>query len=415
MIKLKAKLSKYNQDHLLNHFKTLSFNEQKNLLNDINSIDFESIQALFNSLNTKTAQKAPLFSPMPCCYQEEQSKERRKLWKEVGQKSLKNNELAVLLMAGGQGSRLGLDGPKGAFIPTGLDSELSLFGHQAKSLLEQSQSSEKLPLWLIMTSPLNQEQTKDHFLQNNYFGYPKDQIYFFNQGTIPAINTEGKILLSSKSNVALVPDGNGGCFKALQQTGLDKVLDENGVKHLFIYGVDNLLIKLPDPTFLGYHISQKNLSSNKIVKKVTPTESVGVFAKVNNKPSIVEYSNLSDTERFAKDESENLLYGQANIVMHLFDWNKLKAKLDTPLPYHKAFKKVSFIDGSGTEFKPTEPNAWKFEQFLFDIFPRLGSAHTFEVVREQEFGPIKNATGSDSPESAVKLYKAEQKRLKGFI
>jgi UDP-N-acetylglucosamine/UDP-N-acetylgalactosamine diphosphorylase len=415
MRELKSKLAKYKQEHLLNYFDSLSSNEQKILLAEINSIDFESIQELFNSLSTKTTQKAPSFSPMSCCYQEEQSNEQKISWTEVGKKSLDNNELAFLLMAGGQGSRLGLDGPKGAFIPTGLDSELSLFGYQAKSLLKQSKNSEKPPLWLIMTSPLNQKQTKEHFLQNQYFGYQKDQILFFNQGTIPAINAAGKVLLSSKSSVALVPDGNGGCFKALQQTGLDKVLDENGIKHLFIYGVDNLLIKLPDPTFLGYHISQKNLSSNKIVKKASPTESVGVFAQVNDKPSIVEYSNLSDTERFAQDETKNLLYGQANIVMHLFDWNKLKAKLDTPLPYHKAFKKVSFIDGAGIEVKPTEPNAWKFEQFLFDIFPRLGSAHTFEVLREQEFGPIKNATGNDSPESAVKLYKAEQKRLQGSI
>lgn len=385
---LKNSLLQVGQDHLLEGIDSLSEAERLQLEKEIASQDFNLLNQLFKEHSSK-----PIISTddeiLPITFDLAENNIKQDMWEETGFLLLEQGQVAAFLVAGGQGSRLGFEGPKGAY-DIGLPSKKSLFQIQAERISNLSARAGHPIPWCIMTSPLNHEDTITHFEDHHFFGLPRDSIRFFSQGTMCALDPNGKAIKSSKEHLALVPDGNGGCFRALAQSGTLAWLIEKGVRYVFLYSVDNVLVKVADPAFVGALASDgRALSSSKVVRKKHPQEKVGVFAIKNKKPSVIEYSDLPEDLRSETYPDGSPLYDGANIAIHLFRIDALKKLQNTPLPWHSAKKTVFGVN-----------NAWKFEQFLFDAFPLLGSMTLYGVSREDEFAPVKNADGDDSPKSA---------------
>lgn len=385
---LKNSLLQVGQDHLLEGIDSLSEAERLQLEKEIASQDFNLLNQLFKEHSSK-----PIISTddeiLPITFDLAENNIKQDMWEETGFLLLEQGQVAAFLVAGGQGSRLGFEGPKGAY-DIGLPSKKSLFQIQAERISNLSARAGHPIPWCIMTSPLNHEDTITHFEDHHFFGLPRDSIRFFSQGTMCALDPNGKAIKSSKEHLALVPDGNGGCFRALAQSGTLAWLIEKGVRYVFLYSVDNVLVKVADPAFVGALASDgRALSSSKVVRKKHPQEKVGVFVIKNKKPSVIEYSDLPEDLRSETYPDGSPLYDGANIAIHLFRIDALKKLQNTPLPWHSAKKTVFGVN-----------NAWKFEQFLFDAFPLLGSMTLYGVSREDEFAPVKNADGDDSPKSA---------------
>ena len=376
------------QTDLLKHLESLSGDARTQLERDIASQDWEELKKLHAEKSTANLSDniSADLTPMP--FKIAVDDLRYEFWKETGEILLGKGQVAAFLVAGGQGSRLGFDGPKGMF-DIGLPSHKSLFQLQAERLQNlAAQVGHSIP-WCIMTSPLNHEATVNFFKDNDYFGMNREDIRFFEQGTICALTPEGKAVLDG-DRLALVPDGNGGCFRALAQSGTLAWLVERGVQYVFLYSVDNALCRICDPAFIGALAADgRALSASKVVHKAGPQEKVGIFAFQNKKPGVVEYSDLPESYRDMTNADGSLTFDGGNIAIHLFKISGLRKLQTSKLPWHTARKTVCGIE-----------KCWKFEQFLFDAFPQLGSMLPFGVIREEEFSPVKNAEGNDSPKSA---------------
>ena len=259
--------------------------------------------------------------------------------------------------------------------------------------------------WYIMTSKENNKQTVEFFEKNNYFGYGSNNIKFFIQSELPMLNEKGKILLETKSKIRKASDGHGGIFNAMVKNGIVKDMEEKHVKWVFIGGVDNILSKMVDSLLLGIAIDKNMLVAAKSLVKAYPEEKVGVFCRKNGKPSVVEYTEISKEMAEARDENGELKFGESHILCNLFNIEAIKRMSKENFKYHVAHKKSDYIDENGKIVKPETPNAYKFESFLFDAFEQLEDIAILRVKREEEFAPIKNAEGKDSPETARKLYK----------
>ena len=401
---IKGKLNRYNQEHLLNGYNNLPENKQKALLNDIQDIDFELIDSLYK----KTKKELDLSNDKiePIEYVDKYKlNENYKEFETIGKKAICEGKLAAVTMAGGQGTRLGHNGPKGTY-DIGLDSHKSLFELLSDYLKEEGKKYGITIPWFIMTSKENNDATVEFFAKHKYFGFEKDKnIFFFMQGQLPMIDTEGKILIGENGLVKLAANGHGGIFEALVKNKMTNKMRELGVEWVFIGGVDNCLVKMVDPVLMGIAIDKKVTAAGKSVVKANAHEKVGVFCKKNGKPSVVEYSEISEEmeERITADGE--LVFGESHILCNLFNISSIERMGSMPLPYHSAFKKATYIDKDGNKVVPTSPNAYKFEAFLFDAFGELDDMAILRVKREEEFAPVKNATGVDSPETARELYK----------
>ena len=256
-----------------------------------------------------------------------------------------------------------------------------------------------------MTSNQNNDDTVKFFEENNYFDYPKSKITFFKQGELPMVDEKGKILLNKEGFVNNAADGHGGIFISLRKNGIIYDMQARGIKWAFIGGVDNILAKMVDPVFVGLTKDKNVLAGGKSLVKACPEEKVGVFCKKNGKPSVIEYTEISKEMSEEKDQNGELKYGESHILCNLFNIDAINEISKDKLPYHCAYKKAEFMDKDGKIITPTEPNAYKFEAFLFDAFESLDDMVIMRVKREEEFAPIKNATGVDSVESARELYK----------
>ena len=257
--------------------------------------------------------------------------------------------------------------------------------------------------WFIMTSEENNEQTVEFFKANKYFGYEKN-VYFFKQGQLPMVDTEGKILIGDNGLIKEASDGHGGVYESLVKSGMVDKMKELGIEWIFIGGVDNCLDKMVDPVFMGLAIYRGVTAAGKSVVKANPHEKVGVFCKKNGRPNVIEYSEISDEMAEATDATGELLYGESHILCNLFNIKAIERMGTDPLPYHTAFKKASYIDENGNTVVPDSPNAFKFEAFLFDAFGELDDMVVMRVKREEEFAPIKNKDGVDSPKTAIEIY-----------
>ena len=258
--------------------------------------------------------------------------------------------------------------------------------------------------WYIMTSKENNNDTIRFFEEKNYFGYPKESVKFFMQGQLPMIDTNGKIILETKSKIKLGADGNGGIFVSMLKSGILEDMKQKNVKWLFIGAIDNALLKMVDSLLLGLTIKQNMLAASKTIAKSNPAEKVGVFCKRNNKPSVIEYTELPEQMAIMRDEDGELFYGEAHIMCNLFNISVLEEMGKTKLQYHQAFKKVNYINEVGELVEAKEPNGYKFERFIFDAFGILDNITLMRSKREEEFAPVKNKEGIDSPETARKLY-----------
>ena len=403
---IKAVLKKYGQEHLLNNFENLDEAHKKELLKEIKGINFELVTSLYDS--AKKEKKNTKDEITPIDYLDKfKLGDKYKYYENIGKKAIKEGELAVVTMAGGQGTRLGHNGPKGTY-DIGLDSHKSLFELLSDGIKEEAKKYGVTIPWFIMTSRENNKATIEFFEKHKYFGYQKDKnIFFFIQGEIPMMDTEGKILIGEDGLIKLAADGHGGIYESLVKTGMTKKMKELGVKWVFIGGVDNCLVKMVDPVLMGVAIDQQVTVACKSVVKANPQEKVGVFCKRNGKPNVIEYTEITEDMAEARDKDGELLYGESHILCNLFSVDAVERMGANPLPYHVTFKKAKYIDKDGNLVEPDSPNAYKFEAFLFDAFGEVDEMAVLRVKREEEFAPVKNAdtAGVDCPKTARELYK----------
>lgn len=346
-------------------------------------------------------------------------------YRQRGLEAIGAGEVGVLLLAGGQGTRLGSSAPKGCYN-IGLPSGKSLFQIQAERIARlqtlAAGGSKPLVPWYIMTSGPTRGPTEQFFAEHNFFGLDKNNVIFFEQGTLPCISNEGKIMLDAPGRVATAPDGNGGLYAALRapiapgaDTSVIKDLEKRGVKYLHAYGVDNCLVKVGDPAFLGVCIKQNVATGVKVVRKTDPAESVGVVALRDGRFGVVEYSEIPTDLAQARDASGELQLRAANIANHFYTTDFLARDVpafESAMAYHVARKKIPTIDANGERFKPDTPNGIKLELFIFDVFPHVDRLAIHEVLRAEEFSPLKNApgTGSDDPQTSRRDLLAQQRR-----
>ncbi|MCI9087665.1 MAG: UDPGP type 1 family protein [Clostridia bacterium] len=405
LLAAKQMLQKYGQEHLLNSFNSLSKEKQSKLLDEILTTNFKQMQELYETTKLKADFHNVKLEPIAHVTKSEISAEELEKYTSLGENAIKSGKLAVVTMAGGQGTRLGHNGPKGTY-DLGLDSHKSIFEILCDTMKEACEKYNVTIPWYFMTSDANNEDTIQFFKDHNYFGYSKEAISFFIQGKLPMIDTEGKILLDEDGTIKQAADGHGGIFEAMRKNGVLYDMKEKGIEWVYIGGVDNVLAKMVDPVLTGLAISQGTLMAGKSVVKANPHERVGVFCKKDNRPNVIEYTEISDELAESTDEKGELLYGESHILCNQFHLSALEQISQNKLPYHVAFKKASYLNDKGEVVNPTEPNAYKFEAFLFDAFSTVDAMSILRVKREEEFAPVKNAEGVDSPETARALYKA---------
>lgn len=343
-------------------------------------------------------------------------------WSIEGLRAIGRGEVAACLLAGGQGTRLGFDGPKGCY-DIGLPSRkplFQLFVERLRRLIHSAAAQQQAPVpkahlpFLVMTSPINHDETVDFFAKHDYFGFPSGDVWFFTQGTLPCLTTGGKIILESGGLVATAPDGNGGLYPALQKSGCLGRLKACGVKYMHVFSVDNPLCRPADPRFVGYCISRGADCGNKCVWKASPDEKVGVVARKNGRSSVVEYSELDDARKHQRDSNGRLVFGAGNICNHFFSVDFLIEVVvpDMATLFHLAHKKIAYAGEDGQTVKPEGNNGLKLEAFVFDVFPMSSRMAILETLREEEFAPVKNAPGSatDSPDVARAMVNALSRR-----
>ncbi|EDO17826.1 hypothetical protein Kpol_1043p16 [Vanderwaltozyma polyspora DSM 70294] len=425
VVDIREKYISANQGHLFGHFDGLGADEQDELIHDLSSVaqrveptklvkDCKDAIQLSKANGSNKGSIEPLPSSSYHSIIGNESAERE-YW-DLGMKAISNGEVAVILMAGGQGTRLGSSLPKGCY-DIGLPSHKSLFQIQAEKLirlqnLAGTNNSIQIP-WYIMTSEPTRKSTEAFFKENSYFGLEASQIMFFNQGTLPAFDLNGeKLLLSSPTRLVQSPDGNGGLYRAIKDNNILQNFEKRNIKHVYMYCVDNVLSKVADPVFIGFAIKYGFELATKAVRKRDATESVGLIATKDSKPCVIEYSEISKELSEAKDDQGLLKLRAANIVNHYYSVDLLKKSLDSwcgDMSYHIAKKKIPMYDNAtGKYIKTEEANGIKLEQFIFDVFPTvpLDKFGCLEVERSKEFSPLKNAPGSknDTPETSRSSY-----------
>ena len=398
------KLKRYNQEQLLDRYDNLTEERKEAILKQIKNIDFEQINELYNSRDKKVEKDENKITNIGYVDKSKLSEEEYDKYYKLGKKTIEDGKYAVVTMAGGQGTRLGYIAPKGTFkIGGGIDK--SLFEALSDTIKEARDRYNVSIPWYIMTSRENNNATEKFFEKNDFFGLPYEDVKFFKQGELPMVNTEGKLLLDETGLIKLAADGHGGVFESLYKNGYLEDMKNRGIERVFISGVDNVLAGLVDPIAVGLSIDRGTLATGKSVVKRSPSERVGVFCKKNNRPYVIEYTEITDRMANERDSEGELIYGESHILTNLFNIKALENISHNKLPYHSAFKKVKYMNANGEIVKPESPNGYKFESFIFDAFETLEDMSILRVKREDEFAPLKNAEGEDSPNTATELYK----------
>ncbi len=392
-------LANFGQEHLLNYYDELTETERADLIAQIEKIDFSVLKAL-DSENNSELKKGEI-TPISAVTTEDIAKKCDE-YRECGLSAIKNGKVCAVLLAGGQGTRLGFDKAKGMYN-IGVNRELYIFECLVNNLMDVvKQSGNWIPL-AIMTSEINNKDTVEFFAEHNYFGYNPEYIHFFVQDMAVCVDFNGKILMESKSRIAASPNGNGGWFSSLVSSGVFDKLKAQGVEWLNVFAVDNVLQRISDPMFIGAVISTNSDAGSKVVPKANPEEKVGVMCLEDGKPSIVEYFELPENMRYETLESGELAYKYGVILNYLFNADFLMEANEKSLPVHISAKKIPHIDENGEFVKPTEPNGYKFETLILDMIHMNNTCLPYEVVRNKEFAPVKNAEGADSVATARQL------------
>lgn len=433
---LKSFLSKYEQDHLLRFWNEVSDDEKILLEKDIKEIDFEQVNNFFKQLSETQTNQEKLDSELrpvpPEIYGSVEGTNEKTLeeYRYEGLKQIANGHVGVILLAGGQGTRLGVNYPKGMYN-VGLPSGKTLLQIQAERIkrlqyLAEVEFQKSCSItWYIMTSNATLESTKKYFEKNNYFDLGESNVLMFEQGTLPCFDFNGKILLDAKFRVSKSPNGNGGLYKALRDERVLQDMDRRGVKYLHTYCVDNILVRVADPVFIGYCVLKGADCAAKVVRKDFPHEPVGVVCAVNGKYQVVEYSEITAQTAERKDGEGRLMFNAGNICNHFFTTEFLKNvsnNFESKLKVHEARKKIPYIQLDGTKVEtPTENTGIKIEKFVFDVFPFSSNFVIWEVPREEEFSALKNGINSEKDnaktarESVYKLHKKYIRKAGGKV
>ena len=397
-------LKMYNQEHIIRLLEKLDDDKKQTLIEQISKIDFHQLKELYDNTKKEIEIKENKIEPLPYLDKKKLSEEQKEEFQRLGEAVLEKGEYAVVTMAGGQGTRLGHSGPKGTFKLDVYGKGKYLFEILAENLKEANQKYGKIIPWYIMTSKENNDETIEFMEKHNYFGYDKNSVRFFAQSELPLVDVNGKLLVGKDMRIKEASDGNGGTYSSLRASGCLAEMKEKGIKWVFIGSVDNALLKMVDTILLGMAIDKKVQIASKSVVKANPHERVGVFCKMNRHPKVIEYTELPEKMAEEVDEEGELKYGESHIMCNLYTIDAIEKISKETLIYHSAFKKNSYIDEEGKEVIPTEPNSYKFESFIFDAFELFDDIAILRGKREDDFAPVKNKEGVDSPKTAKELY-----------
>lgn len=393
-------LEEHNQTHVMRGFDDLTSAQQETLLNQIADLQWDDIALAGNQTEIPLGEITPIEG-----MDVEEIDAKREEYVKIGYEAIKEGKVAALLLAGGMGTRLGFDKPKGE-LNVGIDKTLYIFQCLINNLMDVTNVAGKTVPLYIMTSEKNNDETIRFFEEQNYFGYPKEDVAFFVQEMAAAVDYDGKLLMEEPGRLATSPNGNGGWFSSLQKAGLLEDVHKRGVEWINIFAVDNVLQRICDPAFIGATIESGKVSGSKVVRKVDPYEKMGVMCLEDGKPSVVEYYELSEDMAEATNPDGKLTYAYGVILNYIFRVDKLEEIVEKHLPVHVVEKKIPYITETGELVKPTEPNGYKFETLVVDMIRLMDDNLPFEVVREKEFAPIKNLHGVDSLDSARELLQA---------
>ncbi|XP_073334704.1 UDP-N-acetylhexosamine pyrophosphorylase-like protein 1 [Pagrus major] len=415
------------QSHVLQFWSELSEEERDSFLQELSQLDLDGLKDHCES-PARSAASLPSkldehMEPVPPEFIGSVKKSDQSAleeWENEGLLKISENRVGVLLLAGGQGTRLGVQYPKGMYN-VGLPSSKTLYQIQAErirkiqELSDRKHGSKCTVPWYIMTSEFTLAPTEKFFKENNFFGLESSNIVMFEQRMIPAVDFDEKVILQGKGKIAMAPDGNGGLYQALVDNKVLEDMKKRGVEYLHVYCVDNILVKMADPVFIGFCVSKGADCGAKVVEKAYPTEPVGVVCRVRGVAQVVEYSEIQQKTAELRGPGGELVYRAGNICNHFFTRAFLQdvaEKFKGQLRQHVALKKVPFVDMCGNHVTPTQPNGIKMEKFVFDVFPFSRSFVVFEVLREDEFSPLKNADGAatDSPTTARNSLLAQHSR-----
>lgn len=389
------KLKKYGQEHVLKYYDELPDEQRNTLIEQIDRTDFTVIG------QAAETGKRGIIAPIKAMTIPEIAMGRER-FERIGMEAVKAGKLGAVLLAGGMGTRLGSDAPKGMY-DIGISKPVYIFQRLIENLMKVVEKAGNYIQLFVMTSEKNHDATVGFFKEHDYFGYDKDYIAFFKQDMAPAADFDGKVYMEAKDSIATSPNGNGGWFLSMKKSGLLELVEKRGIEWLNVFAVDNVLQSIADPVFAGAVLEGGYSVGSKVIRKVNPQEKVGVMCTEDGRPSIVEYIELTEDMLTQRDENGEYAYNFGVILNYLFKVDKLVNLLERKLPYHKSAKKIPYINEAGELVKPEEPNGYKYEQFILDMIQMLDSCLPFEVVRGKEFAPIKNKTGVDSVESAREL------------
>lgn len=374
--------------------------QREHLREQVSRIDY----TLFDALEHRECQsERGQFSPIKAVSADEIAA-REGEFRAAGLEAIRAGQVGAVLLAGGQGTRLGADGPKGAYN-VGITHDLYIFECLIRNLMAVTdEAGVYIPLY-VMTSTVNHDSTVSFFRAHGFFGYPEEYVKFFVQEMVPAVDYEGRILMQSEDELVLSPNGNGGWFSSMAAGGMLDDVHARGVQWLNVFAVDNVLQRIADPVFVGATLLSGGDSGSKVVRKAAPEERVGVLCLEDGKPSIVEYYEMSDEMANLRDENGELTYGLGVILNYLFSVSRLEQIMNDRLPVHVVEKKIPYMDEHGVSHTPAQPNGYKFETLVLDMVHMMDDCLAFESIREREFAPIKNLHGVDSVDSARELLK----------
>lgn len=389
-----------NQIYIQNAWKNGSEAEREVLEKKLDDVDWSLLELIHKK---ESEEENVVFTPIEAVEVQE-IEAKKEEFQRIGLKAIREGKAGAVLLAGGQGTRLGMNKPKGT-LNIGVNKELYLFEQLIRNLMDVTdEAGAYVPLY-IMTSDINHQDTVEFFEAHTYFGYPKEYVTFFIQEMVPACDYEGHVYMISNTEMAMSPNGNGGWFSSMKKAGLLEDIHRRGVEWLNVFAVDNCLQRIADPLFIGATLAYGKESGAKVVRKAAPEEKVGVLCNKNGKPSVAEYYELTEELRYARKENGDLKYGFGVILNYLLSVKKLEQIADERLPIHVVEKKIPYMDLSGNMVKPEEPNGYKFETLILDMIYLMKDCLPYEVVREREFAPIKNLHGVDSLDSARELMK----------
>lgn len=399
-----AILKQYGQEHIIKFMENLNPEEKEKLENQILKIDFHQLSELYENAQKPIEIKENKIEVINYIDKQKMSNSQKQELSDIGGNIVATGKYAVVTMAGGQGSRLEHPGPKGTFKLDVYGKGKYLFEILVDNLKEANKKYQTTIPWYIMTSKENHDETYQFLEKNNYFGYNKNYVTLFKQGELPLISLDGKLLIGKNKLIKLASDGNGGTFASLRISGALADMKERGIKWVFIGSVDNVLLKMVDTVLLGFAIKKGVQIASKSIAKANPHERVGVFCQMNGHPKVIEYSELPEKMAEEIDENGELKYGESHVMCNLFTIEAIEEISKQPLIYHSAIKKNSYLDENGKEVIPTEKNCYKFEAFIFDAFTFFDDIAILRGKREEDFAPVKNKEGVDSPKTAKELY-----------